>query len=109
MKDLGRAQMAATAPQVLHGDFVACDGFDAIGRLSEVTVPCLVVCGSKDRMTPREYSTYLQNNIKGAVLCLVEGAGHMVPIEAPQAVSQALSSLLAKIPRAHNLRGPIPR
>jgi pimeloyl-ACP methyl ester carboxylesterase len=95
MARLGRRQMGAIPPEVIHGDFVACDAFDVLGRLCNIGVPVLVLCGTQDYLTPLKYSTYLRDQIPGAMLHLVEGAGHMVMAEQPQKVSQALSSFLA--------------
>jgi pimeloyl-ACP methyl ester carboxylesterase len=57
----------------------------------------LVLCGTQDRLTPVKYAAFLQDQIAGAVLHLVEGAGHMVMIEKPQPVVRALVDFLAKL------------
>jgi pimeloyl-ACP methyl ester carboxylesterase len=97
MVRLGRRQMGAIPPDVLCGDFVACDAFDVMARLGEIGVPTLVLCGSQDVMTPVKYSTYLRDQIRGATLHLVEGAGHMVMVERPDAVLQALTTFLQQL------------
>jgi pimeloyl-ACP methyl ester carboxylesterase len=94
MVRLGRRQIAATAVDVLYGDYAACDAFDVRDRLDLISVPTLVLCGTHDRMTPSKYAVYLRDNIAGASLRLVEGAGHMVMVEKPQAVARALTVLL---------------
>jgi pimeloyl-ACP methyl ester carboxylesterase len=88
----GQRQMAATDPEVLYGDFVACDGFDMMDGLGAIAAPTLVLCGTQDRMSPAKYSTYLRDHIRGATLRLVEGAGHMLMIEKPEVVVEALAS-----------------
>lgn len=95
MARLGRRQMGAISPDVLYGDFVACDAFDLLGRLAGIAAPALVLCGTQDYLTPLKYSTYLRDQIPGATLHLVEGAGHMVMVEQPQRVSRALGGFLA--------------
>jgi pimeloyl-ACP methyl ester carboxylesterase len=82
--------LRAVAPGVLHGDFLACDAFDVMGRLGEVSAPTLVLCGTEDRLTPPKYSEYLHRNIRGARLELIAGAGHMVMLEAPAQVAAAV-------------------
>ena len=89
---LGQRQLAAAGPEILHNDFRACDGFNVLDRLGEIAAPTLILCGTLDRMTPTKYSTYLRDNILGASLLLVEGAGHMLMIEDPGAVARALAS-----------------
>jgi len=89
---LAEQQMAATSPAVVYGDFAACDAFDVTGRLSEIGVPTVVVCGTEDRMTPPKYATFLSNKIPGATLHLIAGAGHMVMLEKPEEVTAILAA-----------------
>ncbi len=109
LKRLGREQMARTPPAVLHGDFAACDAFDVMERLGEVRCPTLVICGTADRLTPPKYSTYFRDHIAGAELVLVEGAGHMVMLERPEAVCQAIGDFIAGLfPRTAPSGSPAP-
>jgi pimeloyl-ACP methyl ester carboxylesterase len=94
MVRLARRQMSMVPPDVLYGDFLACDRFDVVDHLGEIATPAFVLCGTQDRMTPVKYATYLRDQIDGATLTLVEGAGHMVMLEQPQAVSTALAHFL---------------
>jgi pimeloyl-ACP methyl ester carboxylesterase len=80
----------------LRDDLRACDGFDVMGRLAEITCRTLVVCGEEDRMTPVKYSRYLADGIAGAELCLVPNAGHMVMLEKPRAVADEVRAFLAR-------------
>jgi pimeloyl-ACP methyl ester carboxylesterase len=93
----GRRQMEAVPGHVFHADFAACDRFDVMARLGEITAPVVVVCGTKDVMTPPKYSAYLRDHISGAELHLIEGAGHMVMLEKPAEVVKALSNLVEKL------------
>lgn len=97
MVGLGRRQMGEVEPAVILGDLLACDRFDVAGRLGEIAVPCAVVCGTQDGLTPTKYATYLRDRIQGATLHLVEGAGHMVMLENPGAVAQAIGALVERI------------
>ncbi|NIV27972.1 MAG: alpha/beta fold hydrolase [Anaerolineae bacterium] len=97
MVRMGRRQMEAVPPEVIHGDFAACDAFSVMDRLGEIAAPVFVLCGSQDRLTPSKYSVYLRDRIARAVLHLVEGAGHMVMVERPEAVVHALSSFLGSL------------
>jgi len=91
----GRRQLQQAAPGVLYGDFVACDDFDIRGRLGEISAPAFVLCGTQDRMTPAKYAPALRDALPEATLHLVEGAGHMVLVEQPQAVTKALMMLIS--------------
>jgi pimeloyl-ACP methyl ester carboxylesterase len=91
LKREGRRQMGQTHPDVLYGDFAACNAFDVMDRLGEIYCPTLAICGTADRLTPPKYSTYLCDHIPAAQLVLIEGAGHMVMLEQPEAVTQAIA------------------
>jgi pimeloyl-ACP methyl ester carboxylesterase len=95
LKCAGHRQMKQTDPDVLYGDFTACDAFDVMDRLGEIRCPTLAICGTADRLTFPKYSIYLRDNIPGAQLVLIEGAGHMVMLERPKAVSQAIADFMA--------------
>jgi len=97
LKQLAMQRMAATRPTVFHGDFLACNQFDVMDRLTKIRVPTLVMCGADDRMTPPRYSEYLASSIKRARLVLVPDAGHMVMIEKPEAVADELLSFIQGI------------
>jgi pimeloyl-ACP methyl ester carboxylesterase len=53
------------------------------GRLRRITAPTLVVAGAADRFTPRAHAEAYAARIAGARLAVIEGAGHMVPMERP--------------------------
>lgn len=93
----GQRQLQQAQPEVLYGDFVACDAFDVRDRLGEISAPAFVLCGTQDRMTPAKYAPALRDGIPHCTLHLVEGAGHMVLIEQPRAVTEALSALLDRL------------
>ena len=97
LKREGRRQMGQTHPDVLYGDFAACDAFDVMDRLGEIRCPTLAICGTADRLTPPKYSTYLRDNIPAAQLVLIEGAGHMVMLEQPEAVSRAIADFTQSV------------
>ncbi|MEJ2210980.1 MAG: alpha/beta fold hydrolase [Anaerolineae bacterium] len=95
----GRRQLQQTAPDVLYGDFVACDAFDVRDRLGQISAPACLLFGTQDRMTPAKYAPGLRDGLPDAVLHLVEGAGHMILVEQPQAVTRTLTALLHAIAR----------
>ena len=87
---LGRQALLKTGPDVLLGDFVACDRFDVVERLREIENPTLIVAGSADQLTPIKYAQFLSEHIPCAGLVALEGAGHMVMLERPAEVVQAI-------------------
>ncbi len=71
------AVLARTAPEVLAGDFLACDRLDLSESLGQVQVPVLLACGREDKMTPPTLTDGLKDAIPGASLAWIEGAGHI--------------------------------
>jgi pimeloyl-ACP methyl ester carboxylesterase len=94
---LGQEQLASTPPDVLYHDFAACDAFDVLNRLAEISCPTLVISATADRLTPLKYGIYLQEHIAGARLAVIEGAGHMVMLERPTRVTQAIQDFLTDL------------
>ena len=83
-------RMAETPPHVLHGDFKACDGFDVMSRLADIRAPSIAICGRDDMLTPPKYSEHLAGQIPHGRLKIIDGAGHMVMLERPAEVAQAI-------------------
>lgn len=81
--------------RVVRADFEVINRWDALSRVANITVPALVVAGSEDPFTPLRYSEYLAKHIPNAALRIIEGAGHIVPLEAPEELSGEVSSFLA--------------
>ena len=62
-------------------------------RLGEITVPTIVLCGSKDQTTPPWQSERLAAGIPGAQGWWVPRAGHMLNWEATDAIVEAVAEL----------------
>jgi pimeloyl-ACP methyl ester carboxylesterase len=84
----------STKPSTFASDFRACDAFDVRGRLGEINVPALVVVGDDDRLTPLKYSEFLATNLRGAVLKILRGAGHIAMLEKPAEMNNVIASFL---------------
>jgi pimeloyl-ACP methyl ester carboxylesterase len=64
--------------------------------LGEIRCPSLVICGEEDQVCPAWISEQLAQGIAGSTLLVIKGSGHMVTLEAPEEVSSAMLSWLAK-------------
>src|SRR5262245_35788181 len=60
-------------------------------------VPTLVLTGSRDRLTTPALAARLLTLIKGSRLRIMEGAGHMLPLEAPRWVNREISTFVASL------------
>jgi pimeloyl-ACP methyl ester carboxylesterase len=97
MRRQAETAYALCDPSVYRGDYLACDAFDVLSRLGEISCPTAVVCGTADRMTPPKYAEALSERIRGSTLTLIASAGHMAPIERPAEVSAVLRELIARL------------
>jgi pimeloyl-ACP methyl ester carboxylesterase len=93
----GKQQTLAERPEVLHGDYLACDGFDVRDRLRAIKAPTLIVVGTVDQLTPIKYATFMAEQIRNARLVSVPDAGHMVMIEAETIVTYEVERFVKKI------------
>ncbi|MEU0495435.1 alpha/beta hydrolase [Mycobacterium sp. NPDC006124] len=59
-------------------------------------VPSLIVCGDHDLLTPHEYSEAMATELPKSELVIVGGAGHLVELERPEIVDDALVRLVGR-------------
>ena len=67
--------------------------FSTFKRLGEIKAPVLVVTGSEDILIPPENSKILADNIDGAELVVIEGAGHGLTIQKDDFLAPVLNFL----------------
>ena len=59
-------------------------------RLHHITAPVLLLWGAEDRLVPVAHGRKLQKLIANAQLVVIEGAGHVAPLEKPGEMAQAI-------------------
>lgn len=59
--------------------------------LGKIACPALVICGGRDRAN-RRAALELKARLPSAKLCIMEGAGHEVNVEAPEALGGVLNT-----------------
>ena len=89
-------QVADMDPEVVYVDFKICNEFDVMDKISSINIPCLIICGNKDTLTPIKYSTYLKKNIKTSELIIINRAAHKVMLEKPDEVNKAIKEFIRK-------------
>jgi pimeloyl-ACP methyl ester carboxylesterase len=72
------------------------DALDAMNGL-----PVAVLVGSQDRLTPVRCSETIAEALPNAVHRVCEGAGHMLPLECPDEVTDAIVAVCRQIPHAN--------
>lgn len=90
-------RMDETRAGVLYSDLLACNDFSVVERLGQIHKPTLVLVGNEDRMTPLRNSQFLAQQITGAELRVLSGAGHMAMLEQPKATAEAVAEFLTGI------------
>jgi len=70
---------------------------DRTDLLSSITVPTVVIVGEDDGLTPPDLAEHMANLIPAAELVVIPGAGHLTPIETPEAVNKALREFWEKL------------
>jgi pimeloyl-ACP methyl ester carboxylesterase len=98
----GIADMLQSRPEVLYGDFAACDRFDVMREVEKIDLPTLILCGEDDELTPVKYSQFLHSRIKGSKLEVLPNAGHMVMMEAPQAFNEKIAEFVSNPTSSEN-------
>ncbi len=69
---------------------------DSRPELSQYNLPCLVLCGSEDVLTPPDLHRQLAAQIQQAQLRVIEGCGHLTPLERPEEVNAAFRDWLQR-------------
>src|SRR5262245_11800323 len=67
------------------------------------------LCGSRDRITPPAWSRDLHTTIAGSDLQIVDEAGHMLLIEAPEVVNSAIAAFAGSNARHQTRSHAAPR
>jgi pimeloyl-ACP methyl ester carboxylesterase len=97
IKQLGKQQLLQIKPVVLLADYRACDAFDVRDHLPEISVPALIIAGEADQMTLLKYAIFLAEHLSHARLVTVPQAGHMVMLEAAEAVTRAVEEFVGEV------------
>ena len=95
MIDRGVADMMRCRPEILYGDFLACDRFDVMAEVDKISLPTLIICGDEDQLTPVKYSQFFLQHIKGSRLKILPGASHMVMMEAAEPFNEKIGAFVS--------------
>jgi len=86
--------MSKTPSNIAFNDWNICNEFDVMESLKNIKVPTLIICGDMDKLTPVKYSKYLHEHIPDSSLLIIKGAGHMVMLEQPEAINNAIDTFI---------------
>jgi 3-oxoadipate enol-lactonase len=92
---LARDCMAAVKPDTYRASMHAMIGFDLRKNLADITVPTLLLSGSKDNNAPAKTMAKMATFVKGSTYVELEGVGHLASFERPNEFSEVLRDFLA--------------
>ena len=91
--DAARDALVATSGAARAGCLVAMTRMDYRRGLAQIGVPTVVLVGSKDRLTAPARARVLAAAIPSARLEQLDGIGHMLPLEVPDVIADAIEQL----------------
>jgi pimeloyl-ACP methyl ester carboxylesterase len=88
-----RESFASSAPEVRGAFMRAMSGLDITEGLAGISVPVVVVAGTRDTLTRYAHNRCIALAIPGARLETIHGAGHQLMFEAPDRLAAILTEL----------------
>ena len=70
--------------------------FDRRAQLGDIAVPTLLVAGSDDATAPASLMARMAEKVPGAELVVLQGCGHLGPLDQPAAFNAALEGFLRR-------------
>jgi pimeloyl-ACP methyl ester carboxylesterase len=98
VEELVRYRLTSPVPPAAYAAQVAAGAaHDASQRVGRIAIPTLIIAGDKDRVVPIENATLLASKMKRSTPKLISNAGHLLPIEAPEALAAAVRAFLTEL------------
>lgn len=95
--DVTRQMVERMDRAALHQSVVGLLANDALTGLGAITVPCVVVVGSRDLLTPVRAARRIAGALPQAELHVLHGAGHQLMLERPAELAELLDTLVARL------------
>lgn len=70
---------------------------DTTGNLSKLSIPALILCGEQDKISPPDVMKGMADKISNSEFYKIPNAGHLSPLENPDAVNKYIDNFLKKI------------
>lgn len=82
--------------EVFRRQSLICRG-DERHLLATIRCPCLVIAGEKDKLRSLTEAVELHQGIEGSTFQIIRKTGHLIPLEAPVALADAISTWMRSI------------
>jgi pimeloyl-ACP methyl ester carboxylesterase len=89
-------ELSKSNPQVVSGDFRACDRFAAGAGLASIEVPVLIITAENDILTPAKLGDVLEDKIQNTQRAHISDAGHLMVLEKPGEINHAIAEFIDK-------------
>jgi pimeloyl-ACP methyl ester carboxylesterase len=86
--------MAGVPPDTYRKAVQLLTTFDRRKELADIQVPTLLIAGSEDKTAPPSVMEKMAGRIRGAEYVLLQGCGHLGPMDQPEAFNDALHFFL---------------
>jgi len=93
---LARRTMAAVPPETYRKAVRLLTSFDRRAGLASIAVPTLLLAGSDDRTAPAAVMERMAAKIPGSSYVLLQGCGHLGPMDQPEPFNAALLDFLQR-------------
>ncbi|HWA38311.1 MAG TPA: alpha/beta fold hydrolase [Burkholderiales bacterium] len=94
--ELARKVMSEVPPETYRKAVRLLTTFDRKADLANIAVPTLLLAGSEDRTAPPAVLERMARTIPGAEYAVLEGCGHLGPMDQPEAFNQAVLAFLER-------------
>ena len=94
--ELAKRIMSHSAPETYRKAVHLLTTFDRRADLPKIAVPTLLVAGSEDRTAPPGIMKRMSEKIPRSEYVLLEGCGHLGPMDQPDEFNAALAGFLAR-------------
>lgn len=92
-----RAAMARVTGVALRRSIECLVTHDTTELLADIRQPTLVLVGALDRETPPAYSEHLADHLPNALLRVIDEAGHLLNVEAPERANELIIEHLTSV------------
>lgn len=89
-QDPAITEIRCCPPSAFINDVAVGTRFDFRKEIEGLSLPTLILVGSEDRLTPPRDAEHLHEAIRGSRLEVLQGAGHLLPLEAPDWVNEKI-------------------
>jgi pimeloyl-ACP methyl ester carboxylesterase len=94
VKGVFRSIMLEMSPEEVHFDYSCANTFDVGDKISDISVPSLVITPENDMMIPLQISKSLADHLENSQFTLIPQAGHMVILEQPARVAREIRAFV---------------